>query len=408
MKTGGGSDLNLLDWLDGGLWDLPVWGLALHVAIVTHITIVTVTLYLHRHSAHRALDLHPVLQHFFRFWSWLTTGMITREWTAIHRKHHAMTETKEDPHSPQVQGIWRILWQGTEAYRAAAKDAETLERYGAGCPDDWLERKLYSAHEMLGVGFLAVLNILLFGFAGLAVWGIQMLWIPVLGAGVINGLGHYWGYRNFEPPDASTNMTPWGILIGGEELHNNHHAYPNSAKLSQKWWEFDVGWLWIRLFQACGLAQPKSTGPLARKTPGKTTLDIDTAWAVLNDRFRLMAKYKSAVVEPLIKQECARADRTTGRLFRNARKALCRDKGLVDESGQRKIDAAVRASQVIGVIYELRLRLQEIWAKRGGNAEELLQALRHWCRDAEATGIHALGEFVRELKSYTVPKLAVA
>ena len=229
-----------------------------------------------------------------------------------------------------------------------------------------------------------------------------------MGAGVINGIGHYWGYRNFEPPDASTNMAPWGILIGGEELHNNHHAYPNSAKLSQMWWEFDVGWLWIRLFQACGLAQPKSTGPLARKAPGKTTLDIDTAWAILNDRFRLMAAYKNAVVKPLIKQECAKVDRATGRLFRKARKALCRDEGLVDERGRRKIDAAVRASQVIGVIYELRLSLQEIWAKRGGNAEELLQALRHWCRDAEATGIHALREFVRELKSYTVPKLATA
>ena len=400
--------MGVVDWLGNGLWNLSAWGIVAFVLVVTHITIVTVTVYLHRFSAHRSIDLHPALQHFFRFWSWLTTGMITRQWTAIHRKHHAATETEEDPHSPKVQGIWEILWKGTEAYRTAAADDAIMERYGSGCPEDWLERNLYSRHEMLGVGLMAVIDVALFGFVGISVWAVQMLWIPVLGAGVINGVGHYWGYRNFESPDASTNMVPWGILIGGEELHNNHHTYPNSARLSQKWWEFDAGWMWIRLFQAFGLARPLSTGPMAEKAPGKTTLDVDTMWAVLNDRFRLMAKYKNDVVRPLIEQECTKVDRATGRLFRAARKLLCRHEGLVDESGKRRIDEAVQASHTIGTIYNLRLRLQAIWTQRGGNAEEMLNALSQWCRDAEATGIQVLREFVRELKSYTVPKLASA
>lgn len=400
--------MGIVDWLGNGLWGLSAWGIVVYVLVTTHITIVTVTVYLHRYSAHRSLDLHPALQHFFRFWSWLTTGMITKEWTAIHRKHHAATETEEDPHSPKVLGIGNILWKGTEAYREAAKDAKTMERYGSGCPDDWLEHNLYSGHPMLGIILLATLNILLFGLIGLTVWAVQMLWIPVLGAGVINGVGHYWGYRNFESPDASTNMLPWGILIGGEELHNNHHTYPNSARLSQKWWEFDVGWMWIRLFQGLGLARPRSTGPMVSKAPGKTTLDMDTAWAVLNDRFHLMAKYKKDVVKPLIEQECAKVDRATGRLLRTARKALCRHEGLVDESSKRRIDLAVQANHTIRTIYNLRLRLQDIWTQRGGNAEDMLQALRDWCLDAEATGIQVLRDFVGDLKSYTVPKLAEA
>lgn len=400
--------MGIVDWLDNGLWNLSAWGIVAYTLVVTHLTIMTVTVYLHRYSAHRSLDLHPVLQHFFRFWSWLTTGMITREWTAIHRKHHAATETVEDPHSPRVQGIWNILWKGSEAYRITARDDAIMERYGSGCPDDWLEHNLYGRYEIVGVCLMAVIDIALFGIIGLTVWAIQMLWIPLLGAGVINGVGHYWGYRNFESPDASTNMVPWGILIGGEELHNNHHTYPNSARLSQKWWEFDIGWMWIRLFQALGLARPRSTGPLVEKAPGKTTLDMDTAWAVLNDRFRLMARYKNIVVRPLIEQECAKVDRATGRLLRAARKALCRHESLVDESGKRRIDQAVRASHTIGTIYNLRLRLQEIWAQRGGNAEDMLHALRHWCRDAEATGIQVLRDFVEELQSYTVPQLAKA
>lgn len=402
------SMLDILDWLNNGFWAPSVWEGVAYLLVTTHLTIVTVTLYLHRHLAHRALDLHPALAHCFRFWCWLSTGMIGRQWAAIHRKHHATTETEEDPHSPRMQGLGNILWRGTEAYRAAAADEALIERYGAGCPDDWVERNLYSRFPTTGVIVLALIDIALLGVIGLTVWAVQMLWIPVLGAGVINGVGHAWGYRNFESPDASANIVPWGFLIGGEELHNNHHAYPNSAKFSHKKWEFDLGWQWIRLFRAFGLAQAKSVGPIVERIPGKTTLDMDTAWAVLNDRFRLMAKYKNDVVKPLVRQECAKVDETTSRLFRKARSLLCRERILVCAKGERRIAAAVQASHTIATVYRLRVRLHDIWAKRGGNAEDLLAALRHWCRDAEATGIHALRDFVGELKSCALPSLARA
>jgi fatty-acid desaturase len=394
----------ILNWLSNGLLDLSWVGILVYTLVATHVTIVGVTVYLHRYSAHRALDLHPALKHFFRFWLWLTTGMTTREWTAIHRKHHAVCETEEDPHSPQIKGLNEILWRGAEAYRESAKDQEMLKRYGSGCPDDWIERHVYTPYSARGVALLLVLDVAMFGVIGLTVWAVQMMWIPFLAAGVINGLGHWWGYRNFECGDAATNLSPWGILIGGEELHNNHHTYPNSAKLSQKPWEFDIGWMWIRLFQAFGLAKPKSTGPVAHKVPGKQTLDLDTAWAVLNDRFRVMAKYAEDVVKPLVAQELD----VTRHAARKAKAALCREQSLLDSRGQSRIRELIESSPKIRQIYELRLRLQEVWAKRGGNAEEMLQALKQWCVDAEESGIQALKDFASELRTYTIAKRAAA
>lgn len=395
----------LLDWLSHGLVHASVTQLVIFTLVMTHITIVAVTVYLHRHSAHRAVDLHPVLQHFFRFWLWLTTGMITKEWTAIHRKHHATCETPDDPHSPQIQGIRKIFWQGAEVYREAAVP-ETLKRFGAGTPDDWLERHIYTPYNFIGVSLMLVIDLVLFGAIGLTIWAVQMLWIPMLAAGVINGIGHYWGYRNFECPDAARNISPWGILIGGEELHNNHHTYPNSAKLSQKPWEFDIGWLWIRLFQSVGLAKPRSTGPVVEKVPGKTTLDIDTAWAVLNDRFRIMATYAENVVTPLVEQELTRAGSATRGMVRGARRLLCREESLVDAEQRDRRAALLEENPALQEVYDFRQRLQAVWAKRGGNAEELVRELRQWCADAEASGIQALKDFVRELKSYSVPRLA--
>ena len=394
----------ILDWLSNGIWDLSWVGLVIFTLVTTHITIVAVTVYLHRHSAHRALDLHPALKHFFRFWLWLTTGMPTREWTAVHRKHHATCETAEDPHSPVIQGLSKILWQGVETYRVAARDSETIQRFGAGCPDDWLERNVYSVHTVIGLASLMVIDVALFGIIGVSVWAVQMLWIPFFAAGVVNGIGHYWGYRNFECPDAATNIVPWGIIIGGEELHNNHHTYPNSAKLSQKPWEFDIGWFWIRLFEILGLAKARSTGPIAHQLPGKRTLDIDTAWAVLNDRFRVMSRYAEEVVKPLVAQELD----ATRRAVRKAKDALCREESLVDADGRSRIAELVESSATIKTIYELRLRLQAIWAKRGGNADDLLSALKQWCVDAEASGIQALRDFAEELRSYTTAKNAFA
>jgi stearoyl-CoA desaturase (Delta-9 desaturase) len=397
----------ILEWLSNGLWQLSVLELVVHTLIVTHITIVGVTVYLHRHSAHRAVDLHPVLKHFFRFWLWLTTSMNTKEWTAIHRKHHATCETEEDPHSPQVQGLKKIFWEGTEAYRAAGTP-ETLKRYGAGTPDDWIERNLYSRFSILGVSALLVVNVALFGVIGLTVWAVQMLWIPIFAAGVINGVGHYWGYRNFECHDAARNIVPWGIIIGGEELHNNHHTYPNSAKLSQKPWEFDIGWMYIRLFELLGLAKARSTGPVVAQVPGKSTLDVDTAWAVLNDRFRVMAKYAETVVAPLVEQELARAGDVRRSVARAAKRVLCRDDSLVDEAGRHRITEILGASTTLQIIYDFKQRLHGVWAKRGGNAEELLKELKQWCIDAEATGIQALNDFVAEIRSYTIPRLVRA
>ena len=397
--------MDLVGFLSTGLLDASVWTMVLVTLVLTHITIVSVTVYLHRHSAHRSLDLHPILSHFFRFWLWMTTSMVTKEWTAVHRKHHAFTETEKDPHSPVVMGLGTILREGAEKYAEESAKQETLDRYGKGTPDDWVERNLYTGRQTLGITLMAIIDIVLFGAAGLTIWAVQMIWIPFFAAGVINGIGHAWGYRNFECPDAATNISPWGILIGGEELHNNHHTYPNSAKLSQKPWEFDIGWFWIRLFETFGLAKVRSKGPVAHKVPGKQTLDLDTAWAVVNNRFQVMARYAESVVKPLVKEEL---DTSSARAARKASTALTRDECLVDEQGQSRIDELTSSSQNLATIYEFRQRLQGIWAKRGGNAEELLAALKQWCLDAEATGIQVLKDFVAELRTYAMPKTATA
>ena len=396
--------MSLPDWWYG-IVGLNPWVAILYTLVVTHVTIVAVTVYLHRFSAHRALELHPSLQHFFRFWLWLTTGMVTVEWTAIHRKHHATTETEEDPHSPRIHGLRAILFRGVEFYRAGVT-ADTIDRYGKGTPEDWLERNVYSRFLFTGIVIVAVADIVLFGSIGIVVFGVQMLWIPFFAAGVINGVGHFWGYRNFECPDAATNIVPWGILIGGEELHNNHHTYPNSAKLSVRPWEFDLGWFWIRCFQSLGLAKPLYTGPVVERVNGKNQIDMDTTWGVLNDRFEVMARYAEEVVGPLVEEEYRRADRATRLMLKRAKSILCREEMLIKEVERQRIARIVDNIPVLATIYEMRIELQAVWSKRGGNGEELLIAFREWCSTAEATGIQALREFVEELKSYSVPRLA--
>ncbi|MGI9325724.1 MAG: DesA family fatty acid desaturase [Pseudomonadales bacterium] len=399
--------MTFLNWLSNGLWDLSGWGIVVYTLIMTHITIVTVTVYLHRSQAHRALDLHPALNHFFRFWNWLTTSMSTAQWVSVHRKHHAACETEDDPHSPQVQGIGEIFWRGTEAYQAAATP-ETIAKYGSGTPNDWVENNVYRRFTFHGIALLALIDIALFGAIGLTVWAVQMLWIPVTAAGVINGIGHYWGYRNYECGDAARNISPWGILIGGEELHNNHHTYPNSAKLSQRSWEFDIGWFWIRLFEILGLAKVRSTGPVSEQVPGKAELDRDTAWALANDRFQVMAKYAERVVSPLVRHESASASATEKDRYRRAHKLLCREESLVDEAGRSRIAELTNASPNLKLVYEMRLRLQGLWAQRAAGAEALLTGLKSWCADAEATGNQALQEFAAHLKSYSMPEAAQA
>ena len=385
-----------------GLLDLSVWQLIAVTLVLTHITIVSVTVYLHRYSAHRSLELHPALKHFFRFWLWLTTSMNTREWTAIHRKHHAKCETPDDPHSPVHKGLGTVLRKGAELYMEEAKNEETLRIYGKNCPDDWIERNLYSRFPIAGVTLMAIIDLALFGVLGITVWTVQMMWIPVLAAGVINGLGHALGYRNFECRDAATNILPWGILIGGEELHNNHHTYPNSAKLSVKKWEFDMGWLWIRLFSLLGLAEVRRTAPIAHRVEGKQTLDMDTAMAILNNRFQIMAQYRKLVIKPAVRSELARMDESVRHLFRRAKRLLSRETSLLDDRHQARIQTMLEHSQALKVIYEKRLALQQIWGRTSANSHEMLQALKDWCNQAEESGIKALQEFADSLRTYSL------
>lgn len=396
----------LTSFLNGGLLDFSVGELVVTTLILTHITVVSVTVYFHRFSAHRALELHPALQHFFRFWLWFATGMITKEWTAVHRKHHAKCETEEDPHSPQIQGLNEILWRQTEAYQRSAAQSEVIERYGVGTPDDWLEQNVYTRFSYTGVGVMLALDVFLFGVIGITVWAVQVVWIPVMG-GVINGIGHFWGYRNFECPDAARNIVPWGILIGGEELHNNHHTYANSAKLSVKPWEFDMGWLWIRVFQLFGLAKPLSTGPIVVRSTAVSALDANTARALANDRFNVMVQYADRVIAPTIKAHLSTHLSTESQLergfARRTKQLLCRQDSILSEANRARLQELIEVPEYRRV-YELRKELQAIWEQRSGDIEDLVGSLQSWCKAAESTGSEALADFVDELKRYTMPQ----
>lgn len=387
-----------------GILDFTLGQALLASLLLTHVTIASVTIYLHRHQAHRALDLHPLASHFFRFWLWLTTGMRTKDWVAVHRKHHAKVETPEDPHSPQVYGIRKVLLEGAELYRAEADNDETLAKYGRGTPDDWIERRVYTPYDRYGIVLLFLIDLALFGIAGIAVWGIQMLWIPFFAAGVINGVGHYWGYRNYEVSDASRNIVPWGILIGGEELHNNHHTFASSARLSSKWWEFDIGWLYIRLMQAVGLARVRKVAPRPVRDPLKSSVDMDTVVAIVSNRFQIMSHYGRDVLTRVYRDEMRqRADRPP----RRARRLLLRNESLIDERDRMEIDSILSASPHLQTVYRFKLALQELWSRSTSSNEHLLQSLQDWCHQAEASGIKALQDFARTLRSYSMKPAVV-
>ncbi len=388
-----------------GILHLSWWGCLIATLILTQITIVSVTIFLHRCQAHRALDLHPIVSHFFRFWLWMTTGMVTKEWTAIHRKHHARVETEEDPHSPQVKGIWKVVLEGAELYRKEARDQATMERFGQGTPDDWMERNVYTRHSGLGNKLMLVIDLVLFGPLGLTVWALQMIWIPLFAAGVVNGIGHFVGYRNFECQDASRNIFPFGIFIGGEELHNNHHTFGTSAKFSVKWWEFDSGWLLIRVMQFFGLAKPKRVPPKAQLNLAKKSVDIETVKALINHRFQVMSHYSKNVIMPVLREESNRASEASKSMLRRAKKLLIRDTSLVDQTGQQRLTNIFAAHNSLQVVYQFRLQLQNIWAKSTASQSELLESLQEWCRQAEATGIQVLRDFVHQLKAYVPQKV---
>jgi stearoyl-CoA desaturase (delta-9 desaturase) len=387
--------------------ELPAWGDVLVALGLTHVTIAAVTIFLHRHQAHHALDLHPVVGHFFRFWLWLTTGMVTREWVAIHRKHHARCETAEDPHSPRIHGIGKVLFDGVELYRREAKNVATLARYGQGTPDDWIERRLYARHPGLGVAAMLVIDFLVLGPIGLTVWAVQMLWIPLFAAGVINGVGHYWGYRTFAPDDGSTNIIPWGILIGGEELHNNHHAYAASARLSNRWWEFDIGWLYIRALAALRLARVRRVAPRLRIRRGNPHCDLETLRAVQAHRCYVVAQFARLLKRTVADEVRAlrRAGALSRRMAARTRRSLAHwlrgALGVLPAVEQEAIEQALRASGVLRTIQSMRQELLSALRIRSAAATgQFVRQLEDWCSRADESGIKGLKEFSRTLRGY--------
>jgi stearoyl-CoA desaturase (delta-9 desaturase) len=383
-----------------GLLDLPWWGYFLYAGIFLHLTNVAITLFLHRGMAHRALDLHPIIAHLCRFQLWMTTGIVTKEWASIHRKHHAKCETAEDPHSPQIVGLDTVLLYGAELYRKEARNPETIERYGQGMPDDWMERNVYTKHSALGIKLMFLINLILLGVPGIAVWCVQMLWSPVAAAGIVNGIGHYWGYRNFECPDAARNISPIGIILCGEELHNNHHTFGTSAKFSVKPWEFDMGWMYIRLFEMIGLAKPKRVPPEMVYHAEKAAIDVDTVKTLFANRFALMSHYAQEVIVPVFSQVRASGQGKVEALCARTKALLIREECLIDAEGSKLLQRALDAYQEIRVVYEFKKRLHSLWDQTTASQKELLEAVQAWAQEAEATGIASLRQFAKRLRGY--------
>ena len=398
MNTVSSSDFDLfLNWLANGYLDWSWWQITIFTLVVTHITIAAVTIFLHRCQAHRALDLHPMISHFFRFWLWLTTGMVTKEWASIHRKHHAKCETIDDPHSPQILGITTVLSRGAELYKTEAANQETLDKFGHGTPDDWVERNIYSKFSWQGVAIMLIIDVFLFGGLGLTVWAVQMLWIPITAAGVINGIGHYWGYRNYDCEDASTNIFPWGILIGGEELHNNHHTFATSAKLSNKWYEFDIGWFYIQMMSAVGLAKVKKTPPkpvLSDLRPA----DQNTLEAIIANRYEIMARY-GKTLRNFFSHEMQHMQVLAAHLS-DARTWLSKDESRLSEEEKAKLEELMASNAQLRKMIEMRRDLQAIWGRSSATKDQLLAQLHAWCQHAEDSGLTSLREFSLRLRRY--------
>ena len=393
---------SLLQWASNGLLDASWWQVVLATLALTHITIASVTIFLHRAQAHRALDLHAIPSHFFRFWLWLTTSTVTKQWVAVHRKHHAKCETAEDPHSPVAHGIKKVLLEGRELYAVEAANLETQKKYGHNTPDDWLERNLYTPRNNWGPIAMLLIDIALFGAIGITVWAVQMLWIPVFAAGIVNGLGHFWGYRNFEAPDASTNISPWGIIIGGEELHNNHHTYPTSAKLSVKPFEFDIGWGYIRALELMGLAKVRKVAPRLKLGEIKPQADAKTLEAIVANRYELMAGYAREVrlaCGTELDRLKANGQESAVAKLKSVRKWMDRDESLVPSNLRAQLEQARLASPQLDKLIQMREELRALWTRTNVSAEQLVADLQSWCQRAEASGIAALQEFSRKLRA---------
>ena len=401
------SDGFALDFIVAGLihgaWGLAWWQMLLFTLAMTHITMISVTIFLHRHQAHRALDLHPLASHFFRFWLWLTTGQVTKEWASIHRKHHAKCEQADDPHSPHVHGIRTVLFQGYELYKKESLNTETLRRFGHGTPNDWVERNIYTRHCNWGIALMFLIDVVLFGASGLVVWAVQMAWTPLMAAGIINGAAHFWGYRNFEAPDASTNISPWGILIAGEELHNNHHTYPTSARLSIKPYEFDIGWAYIRMLQSVGLAKVKKTPPKAAYGDIRPVADEKTLEALIANRYEIMASYAHGMRQTARAEFAAmRAKSADAAVVRAAKRWMHRDQDRVPAAAAAHLVLARAASPVLDKMVTMREELRQMWLNTHVSPEQLALDLQAWCRRAEESGIAMLREFSMQLRAAQV------
>jgi len=352
---------------------LPVWGYVFITLFLTQITIASVTIYLHRHQSHRALDLHP-----------------------------AWVETDHDPHSPQQRGVLKVLLEGTELYRAEAENPETLMKYGHETPDDWIEKNLYSAFPLVGVSLMFALNVLLFGPTGITIWAVQMAWIPFFAAGVINGVGHWWGYRNYESADASRNILPFGLIIGGEELHNNHHAFAGSARFSSKWYEMDSGWYCIRCLQMFKLARVKKVAPRPAINPKKNHIDLDTVHAVVSNRLHVMSHYARDVLTRVYKEERSKANIQAKKLLQRGRRCLVRHEFILDNKAKQRLQDMLADNEQLQIVYEYKQRLQELWQEKTATQESLKKMLQEWCQQAEQTGVKALEEFAMVLRGYTL------
>ena len=384
-----------LDWLSRGLTQAAYWQMAVYFLVMVQLTIFTTTLYLHRSATHRGVDFHPLLTHAFRFWSWLTMAMVTKEWVAVHRLHHARCETDEDPHSPRFHGINKVLWRGVELYQDARLDKAMLEKYGKGTPDDWLERHIYTPRSTLGPVLMLVIDVALFGLPGLLMWALQMAWIPFWAAGVINGLGHWWGYRNFDTADTATNLTPWAVWIGGEELHNNHHAFPSSAKFALRRFEFDIGWAAIRVFQTLRLAKVLRIAPQLNVRPNISVPDTETLRAIMAHRWQVATDYFVTVLKPQLRHEASELPRRLRRAFRS-------DGRWLDEAHRERLRAFIAERPNLASLLAYRQRLLAIYELRSVEMDARMEALRAWCAEAEASGIHALQEFSARLKGYAL------
>ncbi len=385
-----------------GLLDIGIGGSFLVALLFTHITIAAVTIYLHRCQAHRALDLHPIISVFFRTWLWLTTGMTTKCWVAVHRKHHAFSDRPGDPHSPRVFGLKKVLFEGAELYREGSSDPAVLEKYGRGTPEDWLERNVF-CHDRIGISLMLLIDVLLMGPIGITIFAIQMIWIPLFAAGVINGLGHYWGYRNYASEDDSTNLVPWGILVGGEELHNNHHTFGSSAKLSSKWWEFDIGWFYIRTLSLVGLAKVRKLPPKPTLQPSKTQFDMDSLKAVFTNRFQVMSSFKDSVLARMHKDAVKKAESSNERaLIKESKKFLLQEESLLNEKGKEKLQTMLERSEDLKLAYQFRQRLNALCTSSNLNQDNLLSEFKEWIIQAEQTGVRVLKDFADQLRKYSL------